>query len=58
MNQKLLLVTGSPCVGKFLYESFDNITYLDGDWVWHIKPFSIEEPRLIDGDKNMSLQNR
>ena len=60
MEQKLILITGSPCVGKTLigqklYEKFNNSAYLDGDWVWKVNPFSIEDPRLRDGDKNMSF---
>ena len=42
-------------VGELLYESFDNSAYLDGDWVWRVNPFSMEDPRLRDGDKNMSF---
>ena len=37
MHQKLILISGSPCVGKTavgtrLFESYDNSAYLDGDW--------------------------
>ena len=37
MKKKLILISGSPCVGKTaagtrLFESFDNSAYLDGDW--------------------------
>ena len=36
MGKKLILISGSPCVGKTavgtrLLESFDNSAYLDGD---------------------------
>jgi guanylate kinase len=60
MEQKLIIITGSPCVGKTavgekLYELFDNSAYCDGDWLWCVNPFSIEDPRLRDGDKNMSF---
>jgi broad-specificity NMP kinase len=60
MGQKLILITGSPCVGKTLigdklYQSFNNSAWLDGDWVWRVNPFSVEDPRLRDGDKSMSF---
>jgi len=60
MNKKLILITGSPCIGKTLvgkklFETFNNSAYLDGDWVWNVNPFSVEDPRLRDGDKNMSF---
>ena len=36
MRKKLILISGSPCVGKTavgekLFESYDNSAYLDGD---------------------------
>ena len=36
MKKKLILISGSPCVGKTaagerLFESYDNSAYLDGD---------------------------
>ena len=39
MNKKLILISGSPCVGKTavgtrLFESYNNSAYLDGDWCW------------------------
>jgi broad-specificity NMP kinase len=59
MRQKLIIISGSPCVGKTtvankLYEEFNNSAYLDCDWVWCVNPFSIEDPRLRNGDKNVS----
>jgi len=59
-TQKLILITGSPCVGKttvadILFESLGNCAYLDGDWVWRVNPFSIQDPRLRNGDKSMSF---
>ena len=44
MQKKLILISGSPCVGKTavgtrLFESFDNSAYLDGDWCWCVHPF-------------------
>ena len=44
MQKKLILISGSPCVGKTavgtrLFESYDNIAYLDGDWCRCEHPF-------------------
>lgn len=33
----------------------DNSAYLDADWVWCVNPFSVNDPRLRNGDKNMSF---
>jgi hypothetical protein len=60
LKQKLIIVSGSPCVGKTtvatsLFESYENSAYCDGDWMWCINPFSVGDPRLRNGDKNMSF---
>ena len=60
MQKKLILISGSPCVGKSavgmrLFESYDNSAYLDGDWCWCVHPFSVTDPRLRNGDKSMSF---
>ena len=60
MGKKLILISGSPCVGKTvvgtrLFESFDNSAYLDGDWCWCVHPFSVADKRLRNGDKGMSF---
>ena len=60
MRKKLILISGSPCVGKTaagtrLFESFDNSAYLDGDWCWCVHPFSVADSRLRNGDKSMSF---
>lgn len=60
MKQKLIIISGSPCVGKTtvaerLFDSLSNSAYLDGDWCWCVNPFSITDPRLRNGDKNMSF---
>ena len=60
MKQKLIIISGSPCVGKttvtdVLYEKFNNSAHLDSDWVWRVNPFSTEDPRIRTGDKNVSL---
>ncbi len=60
LNQKLIIITGSPCVGKTtvaesLFESYENVAYFDGDWAWCVNPFSIADPRLRNGDKVISF---
>ena len=60
IKQKLIIITGSPCVGKTavaetLFESYENSAYFDGDWAWCVNPFSIADPRLRNGDKTMSF---
>ncbi|GHU58437.1 hypothetical protein FACS189444_2110 [Spirochaetia bacterium] len=60
MKQKIILISGSPCIGKTtisekLYEEFNNSAYCDGDWLWCVNPFSIDDPRLREGDKNVSF---
>jgi len=60
LKQKLIIITGSPCVGKTavaesLFESYENSAYFDGDWAWCVNPFSLEDPRLRNGDKTMSF---
>ena len=59
-KQKLIIITGSPCVGKTavaenLFESYENCAYFDGDWAWCVNPFSTADPRLRNGDKTMSF---
>ena len=60
MRKKLILLSGSPCVGKTavgtrLFESYDNSAYLDGDWCWCVHPFSVADSRLRNGDRSMSF---
>lgn len=60
MKQKLILITGSPWVGKTtvgeaLFRSYNNSAYFDGDWAWAVHPFSISDPRLRNGDKTISF---
>ena len=59
-GQKLIIISGSPCVGKTtvaaaLFESYENSAYCDGDWMWCVNPFSLSDSRLRNGDKNMSF---
>ena len=58
--RKLIIITGSPCVGKTsvaeqLFEAYENCAFFDGDWAWRVNPFSISDPRLRNGDKTMSF---
>lgn len=59
-RQKLIIIAGSPCVGKTtvtqeLFASYENSAYFDGDWAWCVNPFSVDDPRLRNGDKTMSF---
>ena len=56
----LIIIAGSPCVGKTtvtqkLFGSYENSAYFDGDWAWCVNPFSVDDPRLRNGDKTMSF---
>ena len=58
-KQKLIILSGSPCVGKsaagdLLFQMYENAAYLDGDWCWCVNPFRLDAPRLREGDKAMS----
>lgn len=58
-RQKLIILSGSPCVGKstagdILFRSYENSAYLDGDWCWCVNPFDLDDPRLREGDRAMS----
>ena len=58
--KKLILLSGSPCVGKtavgqYLFEQYENSAYLDGDWCWCVNPFSVTDKRLRNGDKSMAF---
>jgi adenylylsulfate kinase-like enzyme len=60
LKQKLIIITGSRCVGKTavaerLFESYENSAYFDGDWAWRVNPFLIADLRLRNGDKTMSF---
>ncbi len=57
---KLILISGSPCVGKTavgkrLFGRYENSAYLDGDWCWCVNPFSVADRRLRNGDRSMSF---
>ena len=58
--KKLILISGSPCVGKttvglHLFKQYNNSAYLDGDWCWCVNPFSVKDTRIRNGDKSMSF---
>ena len=60
MKPKLILIGGPPWVGKTtsareVFASLQNSAWLDGDDVWRVNPFSVEDPRLLNGDRNMSF---
>lgn len=59
-TKKLIILSGSPCVGKtavarHLFERYQNSAFCDGDWCWCVNPFSVTDKRLRNGDKNMSF---
>ena len=60
MKQQLILITGTPSIGKTetadsLFQKLNNSAHLDGDWLWHVNPFSLKDPRLRNGDRSMSF---
>lgn len=60
LSQKLIIISGSPCVGKTtvvenLFYCYENSAHLDDDWVWRVNPFSFDDPRNQNIYKNMSF---
>lgn len=60
LGQKLIIISGSPWVGKTtvadnLFYSYENSAHLDDDWVWRVNPFSFDDPRNQYINKNMSF---
>ena len=60
MSKKLIIITGSPWVGKTtvaekLFELYENSAFFDGDWAWCVNPFSLDDPRLPSSYKTMSF---
>jgi hypothetical protein len=54
------MISGPPWVGKTtcaqkVFTSLQNSAWLDADDVWRVNPFSVEDPRLRNSDKNMSF---
>jgi len=59
-RQLLILIGGPPWVGKTtcareVFASLHNSAWLDGDDVWRVNPFFVEDPRLRNSDRNMSF---
>lgn len=55
-RQKLIVICGSPCVGKsaaadLLFQMYENSAYLDGDWCWCVNPFRLDAPAGGGGDE-------
>ena len=60
LNQKLIIIAGSPCVGKttvseILFQSYENSAYLDDDWTWCVNPFKMNDLRNKNAYKNWSF---
>lgn len=60
MSKKLIIITGSPWVGKTtvaekLFELYENSAFFDGDWAWCVNPFSLDDPQLPSSYKTMSF---
>ncbi|MBX3015870.1 MAG: hypothetical protein KF832_30400 [Caldilineaceae bacterium] len=59
MQQKLILLSGEAWTGKstvarLLYSQLDNSAWLDGDDVWRVNPWRVDDPRLRNSDLNMA----
>ena len=46
---------GKTTVTRELFTSYENSAFFDGDWAWCVNPFSVDDPRLRNGDKTMSF---
>ena len=44
---------GKTTVTQKLFTSYENSAYFDGDWAWCVNPFSVDDPRLRNGDKTI-----
>ncbi len=56
---KFILIGGPPWVGKttssrILFGRLNNSAWLDGDDVWRVNPFRVDDPRLRLSDINMA----
>ena len=59
-KQRLIILSGSPCVGKTtvadsLFNLYENSAQLDDDWVWCVNPFSFGDPRNDRIYENMAF---
>lgn len=60
MRSKLILIGGEAWTGKstcarILFERLPNSAWLDGDDVWRVNPWSLDDPRLRTSDTNMAF---
>ncbi|MHB1293806.1 MAG: nucleoside/nucleotide kinase family protein [Anaerolineae bacterium] len=60
MKPKLILIGGEAWTGKstcarMLWERLQNAAWLDGDDVWRVNPWSLDDPRLRTSDVNMAF---
>jgi predicted kinase len=60
MKSKLILIGGEAWTGKstcarLLFTRLDNSAWLDGDDVWRVNPWSLDDPRLRTSDLNMAF---
>lgn len=59
-KSQLILIGGEAWTGKttcarVLFERLDNAAWLDGDDVWRVNPWSLDDPRLRTSDINMAF---
>lgn len=47
--------TGKTACSKLLYEGLNNSAWLDGDDVWKVNPFSVNDSRLRNSDYSMAF---
>lgn len=60
MKPKLILIGGEAWTGKstcaeLLFRRLNNSAWLDGDDVWRVNPWSLDDPRLRTGDVNVAF---
>ena len=60
LKPKLILIGGEAWTGKstcaeILFKQLHNSAWLDGDDVWRVNPWSLDDPRLRTSDINMAF---
>jgi predicted kinase len=60
MKPKLILIGGEAWTGKstcaeIVFSRLHNSAWLDGDDVWRVNPWSLDDPRLRTSDINMAF---
>jgi hypothetical protein len=60
LKPKLILIGGEAWTGKstcaeMLFRRLHNSAWLDGDDVWRVNPWSLDDPRLRTSDVNMGF---